>query len=371
MNTFKTTVSPNLILDSITEGVCVTDLDRRITYWSKAAERITGWTADEIVGNCCYEDVLCHVDKDGHQLCGKEHCPLHRAIVTGSSSSVPIIVFAKTKRGGRVPLQVCVSPLLDEKNQVIGGVENFRDLSFEFADFDRARKIQRLALQCDLPNDSRVRFRTHYIAQDVVGGDYYAIAALDDDRYGFLLADVMGHGVPAALYTMCLNSLWQANKHLLVEPAHFAQVISDKLHALIIGDTAFAVALCGVVDLRSRQLRLVVAGNPPPLILRAENRWEQPKASGMPLGLLEGATFDETVVPLAAGDRVLCFTDGALEATDLAGKQLGAEGLKAILCDVNYFTSDPTFDLVEARLLAGSNRVRFSDDVTFLEGRLN
>lgn len=364
-------ILPQHILDSINEGIYVTDLTRRIIYWNKSAERITGWAADEIVGKHCYDDVLCHVDKDGHQLCGMEHCPLHRAMVTNSSSHDPVIVFAKTKSRGRVPLQVSVSPLMDAEQRVIGGVENFRDLSSELADMERARQIQRLTLHRELPHDPRVRFRTHYIAHDVVGGDYFAIAALDENRYGFLLADVMGHGVQAALYTMCLNSLWQSDKHLLVEPAQFAKVISDKLHAMIHEDTAFAVALCGVLDLRSGQLRLVGAGNPPPLVLRANQQWEQPEANGVPLGLMEGAEYEELVVPLGKDDRVLLFTDGAVEATAAGGTQFGEAGLMAVLREVNYEGSDPNFNQIEARMLAASDRVRFDDDVTFIEIRVN
>ena len=74
------------ILDSLAEGVYVTDVERGITYWNKSAERITGWKAEDIVGRGCFDDVLCHVDKDGHYMCGKECCPLHRSIVTGISS---------------------------------------------------------------------------------------------------------------------------------------------------------------------------------------------------------------------------------------------------------------------------------------------
>ncbi len=67
------------IVDSLSDGVYVCDPQRRIIYWSKPAERITGWRAEEVVGRCCFDDVLCHIDKDGHKLCGEEYCPLHRA----------------------------------------------------------------------------------------------------------------------------------------------------------------------------------------------------------------------------------------------------------------------------------------------------
>ncbi len=74
------------IIDSLSDGVYVCDLDRRITHWSKSAERITGWRAEDIVGSHCYDNILSHVDKDGHHLCGEEYCPLHRAMVTGKAS---------------------------------------------------------------------------------------------------------------------------------------------------------------------------------------------------------------------------------------------------------------------------------------------
>ena len=63
------------IIDSLSEGVYVCDLERRITYWSRSAERITGWAAEDVVGTQCFDGILCHIDKDGHQLCGEEYCP--------------------------------------------------------------------------------------------------------------------------------------------------------------------------------------------------------------------------------------------------------------------------------------------------------
>ena len=102
--------APLEVLDSVHDGVYVTDSRRQITYWNPAAERMTGWSAEDIVGRTCYDDVLCHEDKDGRKLCGEEHCPLHRAIVTGNSSTLPIIVFAQCKDGDRIPVRVSVAP---------------------------------------------------------------------------------------------------------------------------------------------------------------------------------------------------------------------------------------------------------------------
>ncbi len=81
-----------------------------------------------MVGRHCFDSLLSHVDKDGHELCGNEYCPLHRSIVTGASSGAPL-VFAKRKDGRRTPVQVTVAPIRNAAGEIIGGVEAFRDIS--------------------------------------------------------------------------------------------------------------------------------------------------------------------------------------------------------------------------------------------------
>lgn len=356
-----------IVLDAMNEGVYVTDTDRRIVYWGKAAERITGWPASRVIGKRCLDDILCHIDKDDRHLCGEEYCPLHRCIRTGERSEVPIIVFARKFDGGRVPLKAAVSPLRNAAGEIIGGVETFRDISHELADIERAGKIQRLSLQHDLPEDNRVKFRFRFVPQDVIGGDYFAVAPLSPDHYGFLIADVTGHGVPAALYTMFLSSLWATHHDLLLQPAEFARVVGNRLEQLIEESSPFAAAICGVLDLGRGEMRLVGAGNPTPLIRRADGNWEEPEASGLPLGLMCGAHYEETVVPLFAGDSILFFTDGAVEISGPDGEFIGTAGLRRILDEVNDPASDSPFEKIENRLLASSNRIRFDDDLTFVD----
>lgn len=360
-------VTPGMVLDSINEGVYVTDKDRTIVYWGKSAERITGWRASDVVGKKCRDRVLCHIDKDGHRLCGEEHCPLHRCITTGQRNAVPVIVFAQNSTGGRVPLQVAVAPLFDESGEIIGGVETFRDITHEMGDIDRASKIQQLLLPQDLPSDPRVRFTYRYVPKDVIGGDYCAVAPLTPDDYGIFIADVSGHGLAAALYTMLLSSLWRSHRDLLLKPAQFAHAIGECLHELIQQSHSFAAATCGVLSLKDSQLRLAGSGNPAPLIRRANGAWEQPDAPGLPLGLMSGAQYGEVTVPLYSGDSILFLTDGALEITATDDKEIGSEGLVRILDELNYPSGEFSFAELETKLLASSNRIRFDDDMTFLE----
>ena len=162
-------------------------------------------------------------------------------MVTGTNSTVPLILYAKAKDGKRIPMQVTVAPIRNSAGEVIGGVETFRDVSTMLADLERAKRIQSLSLEKDLPEDARVKFSTFYTPHDIVGGDFFAIRQLNPDQYGFFLADVMGHGIAAALHTMHLSSLWERSCHLLTSPARFAETVNNELEKVVKGES-FATA---------------------------------------------------------------------------------------------------------------------------------
>ena len=358
----------NVILDSLSDGVYVCDRERRIVFWSKAAERITGWRSGDVLGRRCLEDVLCHVDKDGRPLCGEEFCPLHRAMVTGTESVVPLIVFAQGKEGQRIPMQVTVAPIRDGAGEIIGGVEAFRDVSALLADLERAKRIQALSLETDLPDDARVRFATYYMPHDLVGGDFFAIKQLDPDHYGFLLADVMGHGVAGALHTMHLSSLWNRHCGLLTEPATFAQTLNNDLEKVVKGES-FATAVCGVIDAQQRTLRAVSAGGPPGLAIRAGGAIEPLEASGLPLGVMTDADYEETEARFEENECLLLFSDGAVEVRNAREELLGVQGIVRILQGLGYPASGLAMKAVEEQMLRYSNDIRLPDDVTFIEAR--
>ena len=270
MNDFL--ISAEKILDCLSGGVYVCDRNRRIVFWSKSAERITGWQPQDVLGHACQEDILNHADKDGHRLCAEEYCPMHRAMITRVTTNVPIIVFARCKDGSRVPTQVITAPIHNAAGEIIGGVETFRDVPPILVDLERPQKIQKQTLQQDLPEDSRLRFSTLFMTFDIVGGDYYAIQPLDAERYGFLLADMEGHGVAAALYAMHLSILWNSHFHLLKSPAAFASALNEDLIKISGKVVTFAAAVCGIIDARDGTLCFTGAGGPKPAIIHEKRR---------------------------------------------------------------------------------------------------
>ena len=366
-------ISTENILDYLSEGVYVCDRNRRIVFWSKSSERITGWRSEEVLGRACHENILCHEDKDGHRLCGKEYCPLHRSMITGVTSTTPIIVFARAKDGHRIPMQVTTAPLYDAAGEVMGGIETFRDVSPMLEDLKRAKRIQSQSMGHKLPDDPRLRFATFYMPHDIVGGDFYAVKALDADRYGFFLADMEGHGVAAALYTMHLGLLWEQHYLLLENPARFAATINKELVSVFGDITTFAAATCGVIDARGATLRFAGAGGPPPLIMNTNGDPKKFKSSGITLGVMEdipeAAAYHEQTVPLAPGDAILIFSDGAFEIHNARDELLGLDGFINILTDLNYPRKPLKMTALELALLKFSNDIRLQDDITIIEAR--
>ena len=358
----------DIILNSLNEGLYVCDLDRRILYWSKSAERITGWTAEEVVGHKCRDDILSHQDKDGRRLCGEEFCPLYRSMVTNSASIDPVIVFGLTKHRGRLPMVVSVSPIHDTEGRVVGGVESFHDFSDTYLDLERAKRIQTLSLECDIPRDKRVSLSSFYLPHDMVGGDYYAFKQLDEDCYGFFLADVMGHGVAAALHTMHLSSLWERYHPNLMSPPEFAWLVNRELCKIVKGES-FATAVCGIINAASKTVRFVSAGGPPLVLLENKGNVCHFTTTGYPFGMLADIEYEEREFICSSGDSLLMFTDGAIEILDANGHMLKAEGLINLFQSLDYPNTPISMPHLQEAMLRFSNGIRLEDDLTILEVR--
>jgi len=113
------------ILENVADGVYFVDRERRIVSWNRGAERITGFTRDEVVHTSCFEDRLRHVDGDGTALC-TGHCPLVGAMQDGAPRSGQ--VYLHHKLGHRVPVEISVFPLRGAEGSIVGAVEIFRDV---------------------------------------------------------------------------------------------------------------------------------------------------------------------------------------------------------------------------------------------------
>lgn len=114
------------VLNNLYEGVYFLEAGRTIAFWNRGAERITGYPAPEVMGRACADNILCHVDREGTNLC-RDKCPAAHTLGDGRPREAN--VFLLHKDGHRVPVRIRVAPILDAANRIIGVVEVFSDNS--------------------------------------------------------------------------------------------------------------------------------------------------------------------------------------------------------------------------------------------------
>lgn len=131
------------ILDNLHDGLYFVDSQRRITYWNKGAERITGFLAEEVVGKCCRDNILTHVDGEGRPLCF-DGCPLAGTLGDGADREAE--VYLHHKDGHRIPVLVRISSLRGDDGSLLGGIELFTDISSLEMNTLRIRELEKLAL---------------------------------------------------------------------------------------------------------------------------------------------------------------------------------------------------------------------------------
>ena len=124
------------------DGVYLVDRNRRITFWNRGAERISGYPADAMVGAHCHDDLLMHVDHTGTRLC-QGRCPLAETLVDGQSREAD--VYLHHRDGHRVPVRVRVSPVVDAAGEITGAIEVFTDNSARMEALDRVQDLERVA----------------------------------------------------------------------------------------------------------------------------------------------------------------------------------------------------------------------------------
>jgi len=359
--------SLNTVLDSLADGVYITDLNRKILYWNKAAEQITGWPASEIQGHSCYDNFLEHIDSEGNHLCGEDTCPLHQAIIQKQSNRLPVMVFAKGKNGQRIPMEVTVAPVINAKGEVIGGIESFRDLGPLMEDLKHARTIQLHAMETHQDEDPRIQIAVHNIPYEYVSGDFYRVEKISPDSYAIFIADIMGHGVSSALYAMTIRTVWEEARHLLPNPSAFCSHLNEQLFNMTKLDDSFATAIFGVIDLEAMEFRFVRAGHPPPLLSR-NGAITECGSTNQALGFFANGEFKSDKIALQEGDKILAFTDGSVEIINPEGEELGINGLGQLLTEEeNELSGMELINKIEQRLLEYSKDMVFSDDVTIAE----
>jgi len=227
-----------------------------------------------------------------------------------------------------------------------------------------AGTIQRSLLLKELPTLPGFELAAFCRSADQVGGDFYDVLKLGEHTALFVIADVMGKGVLAAMFAAILRAVLRATPELNREPAALLSRVNRLLFDELSEVDMFITAQLAFVDVKARKLIVGSAGHCPLLIADASGvRSLSPE--GMPLGILPDTEFVSETVNLPEHCRVLLYTDGATEATNATGERFG----QARLMEWLNHTRGPAGELqgnLANRLAEFQFKTGLNDDQTFL-----
>jgi sigma-B regulation protein RsbU (phosphoserine phosphatase) len=191
-----------------------------------------------------------------------------------------------------------------------------------------AASIQREILPRSVPDIPGLAIAAENRSTRQVGGDYYDFFPLAGDRFAFVVADVSGKGVPAALLVSTLASAL----HLQIEDARTPAELVERVHRHLFRFSRarkFVTLFFGLFHIRTGELQYVSAGHNPALVARAGGALEWLHATGRPVGIFEDSHWTEARTVLEAGDRLCVYTDGITEAQNPMQEEFGTERLAA------------------------------------------
>jgi sigma-B regulation protein RsbU (phosphoserine phosphatase) len=238
-------------------------------------------------------------------------------------------------------------------------------------DLATAARIQRHLLPSKLPARSGFRFTARFEPSERVSGDYYQVITLDPGHLLTVMADVSGHGVSAAMLTVFLSqsiesALAELGPGAGSQPGQLLAWLNRHLSGLHDEQIMFITMACGHLDLVSGWLTLASAGHELPLLRRAvTGRVEPIEVGGVGLGLLPDPAYDEVLVDLAPGDRLLLYTDGLTEAMSPEGELFGDELLAKTLAEGPQ-DLEAAADLILSEVHRHTGRSQPEDDICLL-----
>ena len=228
-------------------------------------------------------------------------------------------------------------------------------------ELDLAKKIQLALLPAEFPASTPFRVEVRYIPATSVAGDLYDFLVADNDKAGLFIADVSGHGVPAALISTMVKLAATSQSKQAEDPAR----VLSSLNTVLCGNTRtqFVTAAYVYLDASRDELYYSAAGHPPMLHLRGGEATPI-EENGLILALFPSATYSTATHSLLRGDRIVLYTDGIVEARSAEGVEFGQERLCDLLKQTAHLSTTQVADCVISTIQKWS-KVQ-EDDMTIL-----
>jgi diguanylate cyclase (GGDEF)-like protein/PAS domain S-box-containing protein len=284
------------LLEELYEGVYFVDAQRRITYWNRGAQHISGYSADEVVGHYCQDNILNHVDEAGTQLCFGQ-CPLMKTIEDGLPHECEL--YLHHKKGHRLPVRVHVTPIRDANRKIVGAVEMFVEVQSSKQRSDLIDQLQNRGFLDNLTALGNRRFL-----------EIELFKALQDFRQ---------HGLPFAAILADVD-------HLRIINEHYGHEIGDQILRAVAETLSRTVSESHILGRWSVDEFLILVPNPSVDHLAdiAERCRSLVERTTVPVGASQvNATISAGASPVDALDTMELFVrrlEGLLQRSKYAGR---------------------------------------------------
>lgn len=257
-----------------------------------------------------------------------------------------------------------INATVERLKQFISDAEKRIDMELAFA-----KTIQHSVLPSvfpPFPNHGEIDIYAAMRTAKEVGGDFYDFYLLDDDRLGFLMADVSGKGIPSAMFMMNAKSVI---KNLAESNLPVSEIITEANNRICATNEAemFVTAWMGILDLNTGVVKYTNAGHNPPLVRHGNGEFEYLRSKPcLVLGGMEGIPYRENEFQLEPGDEIFLYTDGVTEATSADTELFGEKRLKQTLNARVFVAARDVCDEVLEKVLAFTGEAPQFDDITVM-----
>lgn len=371
-------------------GIAIMDTDGNVQYCNPAMLRLWGLD-DEDAHSCNIRDFLADP-----RLADEIDLTMQK----GGAWSREMIM--KRRDGGTFFAQVSAAPNVKPDGALAGTIMSLLDISnlkraqsqlaayadelkeknalFE-EDLKMAKEVQMAFLPRDYPEfrpgagpgGATLKFCHLYHPSGAVGGDFFDVIRLSDTQAGVFIADVVGHGMRAALVVATTRGLIEQLQPIAGDPGAFLTQLNQAYAAIFrnVGECMFATAFYCVVDIPRGKMLLTNAGHPPPFRLRRDRGVVEKLrlgegSKGPGLGLFESSVYTSEECPLDPNDALLLYTDGLSEATSPEGEYYDTQRMGGFLSEYVNLSPPELLPGLLADAQAFSQRVEFDDDVCLL-----
>jgi len=310
-----------------------------------------------------------------------EDCALTEGLEAGADDFLtkpvrPPELRARLNAGARIVAMQ--RDLVDKNRMLTGALGEIRSLYDAIdRDLDEARRLQRAQMQDRFRRFGPLDVSLLLKASGHIGGDMVGCFPVNDDVVGAFSLDVSGHGVASAMIAARVAGILSAatpdqnialtrredGSLCALSPDMAAARLNKMTLRELRSDRYFTMGL-GFLNLATGRMRMVQAGHPYPMVLRADGRIDLIGRGGLPIGLVEAASYSSFDVQFDPGDRLLFYSDGLTECPDAQGRSLDEEGLAALVRGCSHLRGVRFLTALEEGLARFAGTDNFPDDVS-------